>query len=705
MSLPVDVRVYESDNETLVCSLTHNEDPAEARQVRGLEGTDVLAGVGQGTLAVDYDHPQVAELTGRRIIQVHTLDRVPLAFSIDRKREVLVPESGGDDNRVVTVTGKTPRGVLRRGRVLPWLPVASEGVGDSRPITRRRLFNPASPTIDLGDWVPVNEQARLDSAPIIQAWPSEDSQFIWGAEEELDMPLGSCWVGLDFTLTGEEIVVFMVTADDRFVDYLHGAELQRQEPEFPAFVWQDIYVSAVKLQAGTYRYVVKGTNDSQKGAIRCEAWVTSPGGITTQVFQSQFAGWKVLPYPDVGDAGYGHTVGHIMDTLLTECQARGELADLTWDFTAELDSNGDPWDELIPEVDFDATGTIADAVDKLEDLRYCDVEVTNGGGLVLRLFNYEARGETQPITVSTANRNLTYHAVETDYDRVANDVLLVRDRGMYLADDDASVAADGRLPGGSVQVGPADSEDVLERIGAATLDGMTTPGESVVAKTTPMFDFAASPGDRCTVGDELLRVAKIGWELEPGGRLAATPGFATPYDETRERADRALDRMIRESGGSSLASKVIDTGTNIPSGKLPRVKFAPWSWTTGDQLEEFYWDALSAEPVGWNVQPVEELSRIYRMIVKCAWAEPDGGGGLTQVTTGSSVFTLLIDGAPSSLSVTVPATSGSSDPWITVQVDVFGPFQVGPGQDLSVSPTTNGGHVNGSVTVWTTRGV
>jgi hypothetical protein len=705
MTLPVDVRVYESDNETLVCSLTHNEDPAKARQVRGLEGTDVLAGVGQGTLAVDYDHPQVAELTGRRIIQVHTLDRVPLAFSIDRKREVLVPEDGDDAGRIVTVTGKTPRGVLRRGRVLPWLPVASEGVSDSRPITRRRLFNPASPTIDLDDWALVNEQARLDSAHIIQGWPSEDSQFVWGAEEELDMPLGSCWVGLDFTLASEAIVVFLVTADDQFVDYLHGAELQRQEPEFPAFVWQDIYVSAVKLQPGTYRYVVKGTNDSQKGAIRFEAWETSTGGITDQVFQSQFAGCKVLRYPEVGDAGYGHTIGHIFDTLLTECQARDELLDLAWDFTPTLDSNGEPWDDLIPEIDFDATGTVADAIDKVEDLRYCDVEVTTTGGLVLRLFNYGTRGETKPITISQPNKNLSYHVVETDFESVANDVLLVRDRGLYLADDDASVAADGRLPGGSLQVGPADSEDVLERIAAADLEGRTTPGVSVVAKTTPMTDFDAAPGDRCTVGDELLRVAKVGLELEPGGLLAATPGFSTPWDEARERADRALDRMIRESGGSSLASRIIDTGTNIPSGKLPRVKFPPWSWTTGDDLEEFYWDALSTEPVGWNVQPVEELSRIYRMIVKCAWAEPDGAGGLTQVSTGSSEFTLLIDGAPSSLVVTVPEDSGSSDPWITVQVDVYGPFQVGPGQDLSVSPTVNGRHVNGSVNVWTTRGV
>ena len=39
MPLPVQVDVYEADNSTLVCSLTHNEAvPADARQVRELSG-------------------------------------------------------------------------------------------------------------------------------------------------------------------------------------------------------------------------------------------------------------------------------------------------------------------------------------------------------------------------------------------------------------------------------------------------------------------------------------------------------------------------------------------------------------------------------------------------------------------------------------------------------------------------------------------
>lgn len=717
--MTVQVKVFEADNTTEVANLT------TARQVRNASGRDTLVGVGDGEVAVDYDHPEVAELTGSRIVQVHDGARVPLAFTIDRKREVLVPASGGDANRIVTVSGETLRGRLAKGRVLPWLPVASEGVTGARPITRRRVFNAAAPTIDLTSWTaPFIQDRSTSTYARPRGWPSPYAQWLWGQADTETHPAGWCWFRRTFTLTVDAIVVFLVTADDVFVDYLQAAELQREEPDYPAQVWYDPYRSAVSLAAGTYHYTVAARNDAADGpgAMMAEAWISGADGLDTMLFMSGLAdeglfggdydflygegseAWECLAYPEIGDAGYGHTVGTIMDTLLTEAQARGELPELTWDFTDSLDSDGVAWADLIPEIDFDATGTLADAVDKLEDLGYCDVQVSHSGGLELRLFNGGTRGSTQAITISQAAQNLVSHSVETNYVDVKNDVLLEHDRGLYLMDDDTAIAADGRLPGGVLPVGPIQSPDMLEQIGAAYLAGATEPGESVIVETTPMTAFAAEPGDSCTVEGDVLRIAEIGFEFEPGGELRKVPVFTTPYEEQRKRSERVVDRMVREAGNSVSVSKVIDTGTNIPSGKLAPVKVTSWSWTDSDLLDPEYWDLADEEPVGWQPFPVEETMRITEMLVECQWAEPDGAGGQTQVTTGDTQISLMIDGGPAPVPLIATVDEvGAGDGYASGSQLIYGPALVRKGQTLSVYPIVNGGHVNGSVTIWATE--
>ena len=95
MPLPVQVDVYEADNSTLVCSLTHNEAvPADARQVRELSGRVSLDDAGSGEVAVDFDHPQVNELTGGRYVRCTEGGRVRFAFSIDDIHDVRIPPPG-----------------------------------------------------------------------------------------------------------------------------------------------------------------------------------------------------------------------------------------------------------------------------------------------------------------------------------------------------------------------------------------------------------------------------------------------------------------------------------------------------------------------------------------------------------------------------------------------------------------------------------
>jgi hypothetical protein len=122
MALPVEVRVYDEDNTTLIASLTHSVTPANNRQVREVSGKQQLDDSGDGKLVVDYDHPQVGALTAGRWVQVIENSRIPFSFRIDNIREVLVPGPGGGDKaKVVEVSGDGTLNILKLGRVLPWM--------------------------------------------------------------------------------------------------------------------------------------------------------------------------------------------------------------------------------------------------------------------------------------------------------------------------------------------------------------------------------------------------------------------------------------------------------------------------------------------------------------------------------------------------------------------------------------------------------
>ena len=138
--MAVEVKVYESDNASLVANLS------TSRQVRALNGKTQLEDDGDGTVTIDHDHPDVAELTEGRFIQVVDGAETPLAFRIDRKREVRIPPpDSGEAEKVVVVSGKGPRSILKLGRVLPWMAVGKVPLSTATT-TGRRTPRAAAPS-------------------------------------------------------------------------------------------------------------------------------------------------------------------------------------------------------------------------------------------------------------------------------------------------------------------------------------------------------------------------------------------------------------------------------------------------------------------------------------------------------------------------------------------------------------------------------
>ena len=710
--LPVRIDVYEPDNTTLVCSLTHNDvTPADARQVRELRGRVELDGFGDGELAVDFDHPQVAELTGGRFVRVvETVDeveRTPLAFRIRESREVRVPPPGqGDASRIVSVKGGGPLEVTKLGRVLPWLDVGA------KPFTRRRRFDWSSPQLDTSDWTTPFDQFRLTSEPGKPfGLPALfTTKWIWGEEEADNMTIGECCFRRQFTIGGSDPVQVsaFASADDGFEDAWQGVKVIEANEPFPGKVWHKPYRSPVLLNPGTYVYAAKARNDGGKGAFICDAWSVGAAGLIDQLFMSG------LPEDNELDALYGtwlcfmnpqgewFTPGEIVRILLDECQDRGELLDVTLGFDDVEDSAGNPWPKI--EFECDATGTLWDALELLA-ATHVDVAMSHEG-LTLSMWNKEpGRGSVSSVSVQQASREIAADVTEVDYE-VANDVLLVSDTTMYLYEDAASITVHGRRPGGSLQVGSIADEATLDRIGAAYLTGRTDPLPSRAVEVSPLVDFDAEPGDTITVeATSGLRVTQIGFGLAPDGQLRKQPAVESPWQLAAVRGRRLAERLIAELGESKQASRAIDTGRpGVDAGPVAPVEMESWSWRDPGELDPEYWDVAEEQVKAWQPYTAKEAARLVALIVTADWAEPDGADGLDQITTGESEFLLLRNGVATSppFIATLPATNldDPTDPTTFGIAFILGEGYADPNSRWSVACITNGGHANGAATIW-----
>lgn len=717
MTLPVEIEVYEKDNSTLVCSLTHNDaEPDEARQVVNLSGKTQREGDGDGTLVVDVGHPQASELIGGRFIQVkETVDdtpRVPLTFRIRTGTEVRIPPPGsGSSKRLITIKGDGPRRILKFGRVLPWLPVGWT------PTSNRRRFGPESPGLDTSDWTDPFTQLRLTSEPG-KPFGMPDvfgDQWIDAEEEDDVMTVGDRWFRREFIFDDTAAQLdFMASWDDRGAQYLHGVELQAVDPAFPDKVWHKPWRAPtwVEPMDDPYLYAARASNDGGKAAFMNETWVSGPDGISTMLFLSGvpnggdydelFGEW--LCY--IGPAGEWFTPGEIIRILLDECHARGELLDVTRGCTDLLDSAGEPWDKI--EAEFDATGTLLDAMKVLE-ASWIDFDVSNTDGLVLDAWKKDpGRGTAVSIDVTSSAAELTEDSTTTEWEQ-ANDVLLAGEKDQWLYESPLAVLAYGRLPGGVVNVGKIKDQPTLDRIGAEYLAPRLEPQESRVIGVSPLLELPAAPGDTISVeGVAGQRIEEIGFQLGKHGLLKA-PALSTPAQERKKRSDRIVELLIRQYGETLGSARALDLGTGIEPGPVENSPLEEWTWDIADMLDPEYWAGDEDNPRAWQTYTVKDATRLVGMIVRADWADQEEDEVPFQCTTGQSRFVLLRNGLPTSppFIATLPETNVAepSNPQTWAISFILGPALVNPLETLSVSCIENGGHINGTVEVLGTKGV
>lgn len=499
----ITVEVYEADNTTPVGTLTSD---------RGRQWLNDLSAEGSYTVESKLDHADEALLTDGRVLRF-CIDSSPVwPALVEELNPVIADPSARQAGRVVGAAGRGLLAILERAIIYPEL-----GIGRRSPDTR--YFNFASADYDDSDWdnaVELKQQPDpalpWSGAPV--DWPDPDAYWVGppdgnhpGAFDPEGVPPGDIYLRGTFTvaegLGGEHR--FFLTADDGFELYVDGnkeaaeqaAGLWGMTRSFDLLLDEGAHVVAVKV----INFVRAAPNDATNafGFILSVIRMAGGGDSLGDVVARAGSGTAMLPYPDKAP---GMTPGKILDVLLTEAQADGRetLPDLTWDFDADEDSDGNPWPDQI-DVSFPVGTSVLDVVRHLVDEHACDVAM-DPVGLVLHA--YVSKGSDLSGTVSAEyGVNVGQLAFRKSTPK-ANVALSRTAEGRWVESTEASSVSDhGRREIG-LTLGSAPSDDAADRQTAAFFADNAFPIEAVTSmqlepvNAVPYVDFAVGDTISCT---------------------------------------------------------------------------------------------------------------------------------------------------------------------------------------------------------------
>lgn len=139
------------------------------------------------------------------------------------------------------------------------------------------------------------------------------------------------------------------------------------------------------------------------------------------------------------------TPGMVMATAMRQAQARGVLTDISWDFTATHDSEGNPWPNTITSR-FSPLATYTQILNRLVTLGLAEWDVQwTGAHRVLRMWVPEGRGDdltAQPIPVVLRHgQNLLDAPRKWSVREAGTDVWVAGAEGLYAEASDAQAVA------------------------------------------------------------------------------------------------------------------------------------------------------------------------------------------------------------------------------------------------------------------------
>jgi hypothetical protein len=334
-------------------------------------------------------------------------------------------------------------------------------------------------------------------------WPDPDASWIWATDPMVTSPPNTNnWFRKQFTISGNQSCRIYATCDNAFELYIDGEVVL--SCDLVTLQWTQVFSTDIDLIDGDHVIAIKGMNGPEwtgpvnPASLIAEIVTLTPEGDDDTLVVCTDATW------DVSEDEPRWYAGDVLFTLVTEAQARDVdgVNNLTMDFDAAEDSNGNPWSTQVAR-SWDVVNT--DLLVVAQDLAELGLDVWVTPDMVLHAA--ESRGVDNTDVVLSDDTSVTRWAFSGS--RATGTHGWIRnDRGWTEVSDSAGETAHGRREIG-ISLGASDSDDQATDVVRAAFNETASPRE-VVTDTALIPASGAKAYVDFNVGDTVTGINSSG---------------------------------------------------------------------------------------------------------------------------------------------------------------------------------------------------
>jgi hypothetical protein len=371
---------------------------------------DRLNEAGSGSMTLANDDPDLADIHDGDLVRFELYGTATMSwFVADRERTTAAV--GEELEQVTKLSGPAHVSLLAQSLVYPvrapivWPPPDSRAL-EGVPIEEDRIFawsaigypdsTWGAPEIYLVD----PHEATPAWWGLCDAWPPGNAHWIWApGYTQLLAPGGSCYFRRQFDLAEPTKVILYAAADDSLQLWLDGALVINRDEWFNTAA--DIQTVTVDLDAGTHCIAARAHNSEagpvdgiNPAAFICAVYaIDTNGTVASAPFLVSDDDWKMLAYPSEPPT---ITPGQVALTVLGEANQRRGHPVISAAFSADVDSDGNPW-ERAGEI---STKVGTDLLTFFRELAATYVDFwMEPGSYTLHLWNKDRRGVTRTVNL------------------------------------------------------------------------------------------------------------------------------------------------------------------------------------------------------------------------------------------------------------------------------------------------------------------
>lgn len=664
------LEIRDADNDTLLAPMWDVDGDGFQRNFDSIPPTgEKLNESGSGGFVIQEDHPAAEHAVPGNVVRVLS-DTTPLySFTISERDHTRIAKR--QPERAIRVKG---RDLLERwadSTVDPWIA--------GRPISADRIWNWAAPRgFDDSAW---GTAEYVQTRTVDPVWPEAYpvaplfAAQVWTAAYADPQPLGSTLWRRTFTLASDADVAIFQAADDAANMWANGVVLNRHSTVYPDTAgWQKTWREVPPFSAGTHVVGFEAFNYGGPAYFMASALTVVNGVLDSPVFSTGDGDWVWFD-PGSG-AKPGFTAPEIVDMLLDEAQARGEL--LGWTITAHGTHAS------IEEFSVRVGSTYRDVLDQIATA-HCDI-AADPEGLELHLWPKGDKGTTTAVSVTTDQITVLQ---QIDSDDICNSV-----QGVW-ADGSRRVARTPHPTLGvksrSQQLGSFTDPAAVDAWLELYLDAWEEPAPSIVGDVRDLVGAEAGvdylTGDTLELNGVSVLCVGITWTVDRTGELVPHPEFDSLVGLRRREMTRSLDRMASQFASPASASLL----TSQPLLLSGHPATQEWTWSWADDIEGALNEVDPEKP--WQVKRAERTQRIYKIAIEIDPADLPDAFGDTKVRflkNGTTINSLY--------DVTLTTAIARAETLVWGYETILSTDRIQP-QVLDVGGSVGGGHVDGTITM------